>query len=324
MKLISLLALASVAAALPAYEVRSPKIGWCGNRPCITKREPAETGEDSAQIGWCGTRVCITKREPEESTAQEDDGEVSAKIGWCGTRTCVTKRQPEPEPEPEESTAQEDDGEVSAKIGWCGNRVCITKREPEESASEQEDGEVSAKIGWCGTRTCVTKREAVPQSPCCFQRGRTVAPQGSQFRLTITPHEVDELTESWGGLMSPFYADRKLYDLSSEDGWKEQRSAQIIVGLASDCLALVLALFITVVAAVPRLLRKKSVDNSGRKTLFLLVAAFGLLPTTFFRLIISAHYIFYNWNVVADEGEWLQWYNSFTFDDNGISPISTT
>lgn len=86
------------------------------------------------------------------------------------------------------------------------------------------------------------------------------------FGLTLTSHGVKELTESWDSLVSPFYVERKLYDIGSEDGWQKHRSAQINVGLASDCLALVLTLLIAVVAAVPKLLRRKRVANASRTT----------------------------------------------------------
>lgn len=54
------------------------------------------------------------------------------------------------------------------------------------------------------------------------------------------------------------------------------------------------------------------------KQIFLLLAAFGLILTSLFRVIVATHYVLWNWSIVSDFTRWLVWADTFEFDDNMI------
>jgi hypothetical protein len=77
------------------------------------------------------------------------------------------------------------------------------------------------------------------------------------FGLTNTPYSLHELTMNGAYTLNPFYVESRMFDSSVEDGWQNQRSIQIKIGVASDFLALALAVFIAVVAGFSIWKRRK-------------------------------------------------------------------
>jgi hypothetical protein len=77
--------------------------------------------------------------------------------------------------------------------------------------------------------------------------------------LTNTPYSLHALTTNGPYTLNPFYVESRMLDSSAEDGWQNQRSIQIKIGVAADFLALALAVFINIVAALSMLKRRK--DN---------------------------------------------------------------
>jgi hypothetical protein len=75
--------------------------------------------------------------------------------------------------------------------------------------------------------------------------------------LTNTPYSLHELTMNGVYTLNPFYVESRMFDSGVEDGWQNQRSIQIKIGVAADSLALMLAVFIAVVAGFSMLRRKK-------------------------------------------------------------------
>jgi hypothetical protein len=156
--------------------------------------------------------------------------------------------------------------------------------------------------------------------------------------LVNTPHSIQTLLMNGDNTLSPFYVERRMYDVLDEQGWQTRRDTQVQIGVAADFLALALAVFLAVVALVPRVLRRKSAESGRGGTVselsrdevalrsadicsqaFLLLAALGLFTTTLFRVIISTHYVLHNWNAVGDPSLWVQWLDEYTMDEIGLA-----
>lgn len=84
------------------------------------------------------------------------------------------------------------------------------------------------------------------------------------FGLINTPHAINELIMNGRTRLSPYYVEERMYDISDERGWQTRRDAQIKTGVAADFLALILAVGLLVMAATPRILRRKT-EGSSRK-----------------------------------------------------------
>ncbi|KAL1853140.1 hypothetical protein VTK73DRAFT_9070 [Phialemonium thermophilum] len=61
--------------------------------------------------------------------------------------------------------------------------------------------------------------------------------------------------------------------------------------------------------------------DGSRRTVWLVIAALGLLLTTLFRVVIVARYILPNWTVVSDVWRWADWIASYPDRDSVLDPI---
>ncbi|KAF2871935.1 hypothetical protein BDV95DRAFT_570954 [Massariosphaeria phaeospora] len=136
------------------------------------------------------------------------------------------------------------------------------------------------------------------------------------FGLTLTSRHVRELKLNSGYDVSPFYVEDKVFDGFAD--YHSPRSIHIKIGVAADFLALALAVFIAILAGVPRL-RTKATPTRG--TIWLRVAAAGLILSTLFRVIIATHYVLWNWSIFNDFSRWVDWIDTYTYDENLI-PIT--
>jgi hypothetical protein len=89
------------------------------------------------------------------------------------------------------------------------------------------------------------------------------------FGLVNTPHAIYQLLMNGDSNLSPFFVEGRMYDVLDEHGWQTRRDTQIQIGVAADFLALALAVFLSVVAAVPGLMRKKTAESRTSGTVSL-------------------------------------------------------
>ncbi|KAF2746612.1 hypothetical protein M011DRAFT_74361 [Sporormia fimetaria CBS 119925] len=133
------------------------------------------------------------------------------------------------------------------------------------------------------------------------------------FGLTLTSTEARRLLTLGDTMRTPWTLQKAMYSLGFPTQWYKERNAHLKIGIAIDYIALALSLFVCITAALPRIMRRKG-EFGGSGTFSLLIAAFGLLLTTLFRVVVSTHYILHNWNKVQDVNYWYNTLELTAFD----------
>lgn len=130
------------------------------------------------------------------------------------------------------------------------------------------------------------------------------------FGLTMNKDMIEAL--KWNGLgtgFAPGFVRGKMYDFDGE-AYLDQRIVQVKLGLAADAVAVVLALMLFAFAVSGWLDGRMLGGGKGSGSALLLVAGLGMLISTFFTLIVTAHFVFWNFGVITDSAQWF----AFIFD----------
>lgn len=80
--------------------------------------------------------------------------------------------------------------------------------------------------------------------------------------LTFTPSALEELTMNGATTLSPYYVERRMYNIASDDDFQNKRSIQIKIGVAADFLALALAVFVGIVAGWSTIRKSRSISGA--------------------------------------------------------------
>ncbi|KAF8244245.1 hypothetical protein K440DRAFT_636392 [Wilcoxina mikolae CBS 423.85] len=128
------------------------------------------------------------------------------------------------------------------------------------------------------------------------------------FGLTFTALQVMQMkTSATGGPLDPVYLRDHSFDLSAP--FIPSRQRQISIGVATDFVAVGLALYLVLYATL-LLLRKGRFASHRKASVVAFVATCGLLLFTILNLIVSTSYVLWNWNIVMDNNRWLEWFGS--------------
>ncbi|KAL2203575.1 hypothetical protein CC79DRAFT_1371626 [Sarocladium strictum] len=130
-------------------------------------------------------------------------------------------------------------------------------------------------------------------------------------RFTDQPEYVSDAT--WWSLDAVVhYRMERLYTPKGSTEF-EQRDTQIKLGLAADVLALVLVVVIGGLHIVTW--HRQGKAELPRRRSFLAIAIGGLLLSTLFRIIISAHWMLPNWAIITNLQLWDDWLAYFPDTD---------
>lgn len=127
------------------------------------------------------------------------------------------------------------------------------------------------------------------------------------FALAMDAGMVDRLKANQYTVYAPGYvASRMWIDPEGDDADVavfRTRDPQIKIGVAADAIALVIVLGLLFMVLGAWVVGRKA-EHMGKRTVLLLVATAGLLLTTLFDLVVSAHYVLWNWSVVTSFSQW--------------------
>jgi len=138
------------------------------------------------------------------------------------------------------------------------------------------------------------------------------------FSLTMTKGMIETLKWVGPGMgFAPGFIRGKLYDFEGE-AYLDHRSVQIKLGLAADAVAVVLSLLLLALAGSAWLDGRRLGGGKGRRSALLLVAGLGMLLSTLFTLIVTAHFVSWNFGVVTDPAQWFAFIFEYEREEDGF------